>query len=67
MLLETSPSLGSKGRPILVDFGFASVHDFEKDFKSQQTWGTPEYLSPERARGDLHDERLADVWALGVR
>lgn len=25
-----------------------------------------EYLSPERARGSLHDERLSDLWAVGV-
>lgn len=27
---------------------------------------TREYLSPERSRGELHDERLSDIWALGV-
>ena len=26
----------------------------------------PEYLSPERAKGRDHDERLADIWSLGV-
>lgn len=25
-----------------------------------------EYLSPERSRADWHDERLSDMWALGV-
>lgn len=55
-----------RGRPILVDFGFATLHDAKTNFQSTQTWGTPEYLSPERSRGDRHDERLSDVWALGV-
>ncbi|KAE8208503.1 hypothetical protein CF327_g7083 [Tilletia walkeri] len=65
--------------PILADFGFAQLHDeasvaknFDKDgnlmprFCTKNSWGTPEYLSPERARGDLHDERLSDLWSLGV-
>lgn len=25
-----------------------------------------EYLSPERSKGEWHDERLSDIWALGV-
>jgi len=65
--------------PILADFGFAEIHDaasaqknYDKDgnlmprFCTKNSWGTPEYLSPERARGDLHDERLSDLWSLGV-
>lgn len=55
-----------RGRPMLVDFGFATLHDSTTNFMSSRTWGTPEYLSPERSRGDYHDERLSDVWALGV-
>ncbi|KAK0535224.1 hypothetical protein OC842_002390 [Tilletia horrida] len=65
--------------PILADFGFAQLHDeasvpknFDKDgnlmprYCTKNSWGTPEYLSPERARGDLHDERPSDLWSLGV-
>lgn len=33
---------------------------------STLAWGTPEYLSPERAASQFHDERLSDIWALGV-
>lgn len=60
--------LSDEDRPVLVDFGFAQMYDLSnKDrFLSSLSWGTPEYLSPERARGVLHDERLSDVWALGV-
>jgi serine/threonine protein kinase len=56
----------ARSEAILVDFGFARLHTPESRFLSSELWGTPEYLSPERARGDEHDERLADVWALGV-
>ncbi|KAI5452779.1 hypothetical protein NCC49_000525 [Naganishia albida] len=35
-------------------------------FQSEISWGTPEYLDPQRAKGLRHDERASDVWALGV-
>ncbi|KAI6098294.1 hypothetical protein EDD16DRAFT_1527318, partial [Pisolithus croceorrhizus] len=54
--------------PVLVDFGFAEKYDVQspKAFHSNLTYGTPEYLSPERARGMPHDTRKSDVWSLGV-
>ncbi|KAI0315826.1 hypothetical protein OF83DRAFT_1061408 [Amylostereum chailletii] len=54
--------------PVLVDFGFAEKYDTagSKAFHSNLTYGTPEYLSPERARGLPHDTRKSDVWSLGV-
>ncbi|KAH8925848.1 kinase-like protein [Atractiella rhizophila] len=64
--------LSEDDEPILVDFGFAQSYDLsgegarEKAFKSSLSWGTPEYLSPERCRGELHDEALSDIWSLGV-
>ncbi|GAA5883085.1 hypothetical protein JCM3774_000574 [Rhodotorula dairenensis] len=60
--------LSKDDRPILIDFGFARHHDVEHpaEFLSSLSWGTPEYLSPERAKGEVHDERLSDVFALGV-
>ncbi|CAO1625401.1 unnamed protein product [Parajaminaea phylloscopi] len=56
------------GQPVLVDFGFARCHAPNKgtNFLSTESWGTPEYLSPERMVGDVHDERLSDLWSLGV-
>ncbi|PWN24837.1 kinase-like protein, partial [Jaminaea rosea] len=56
------------GQPVLVDFGFARNHQpcYGTNFISNESWGTPEYLSPERSVGDAHDERLSDIWALGV-
>ncbi|GAC97191.1 likely protein kinase [Pseudozyma hubeiensis SY62] len=52
----------------LFDFGFAHRYDPPKKgaFMSQEVWGTPEYLSPERCRAMLHDERKSDMWALGI-
>ncbi|GHJ86503.1 hypothetical protein NliqN6_2905 [Naganishia liquefaciens] len=41
----------------------ASCHEL---FQSEISWGTPEYLDPQRAKGLRHDERASDVWALGV-
>lgn len=38
----------------------------QKPFHSNLSYGTPEYLSPERARGLPHDTRKSDVWSLGV-
>ncbi|KAN0135253.1 hypothetical protein V8E53_006818 [Lactarius tabidus] len=60
--------LSEKQVPVLVDFGFAEKYDLQstKAFCSNLTYGTPEYLSPERARGLAHDTRKADIWALGV-
>ena len=53
---------------MLVDFGFAQRYDPSSDsaFVSKLSYGTPEYLSPERAKACYHDERLADIWSLGV-
>ncbi|WOO83361.1 Serine/threonine-protein kinase BRSK1 [Vanrija pseudolonga] len=54
--------------PVIVDFGFAQQHkpSSRGAFLSTISWGTPEYLDPQRARGQPHDERQSDIWALGV-
>ncbi|KAF7299648.1 Protein kinase domain-containing protein [Mycena chlorophos] len=60
--------LSSKNIPVLVDFGFAEKYDKKSStaFHSNLSYGTPEYLSPERARGLPHDTRKSDVWSLGI-
>ncbi|EDR13823.1 uncharacterized protein LACBIDRAFT_177307, partial [Laccaria bicolor S238N-H82] len=60
--------ISHKNIPVLVDFGFAEKYELESDvaFHSNLSYGTPEYLSPERARGVPHDTRKSDVWSLGV-
>ncbi|KZP18621.1 hypothetical protein FIBSPDRAFT_933382 [Athelia psychrophila] len=54
--------------PVFVDFGFSEKYDLKssKAFHSNLKYGTPEYLSPERARGLPHDTRKSDMWSLGV-
>ncbi|KAI0357501.1 hypothetical protein OH77DRAFT_1588381 [Trametes cingulata] len=60
--------LSDEDVPVLVDFGFAERYDVDATdaFHSNLSYGTPEYLSPERARGLPHDTRKSDVWSLGV-
>ncbi|KAF9468652.1 kinase-like domain-containing protein [Collybia nuda] len=60
--------LSPKNVPVLVDFGFAEKYDVTSTtaFHSNLSYGTPEYLSPERARGLPHDTRKSDIWSLGI-
>jgi serine/threonine-protein kinase GIN4 len=64
--------LSSTGIPTFVDFGFSERYDLDSPtssspaFRSSLAYGTPEYLSPERARGLTHDPRKSDIWSLGV-
>ncbi|KAG5653104.1 hypothetical protein H0H81_002251 [Sphagnurus paluster] len=68
MLRPANILLSHKNIPVLVDFGFAEKYDLKSTtaFHSNLSYGTPEYLSPERARGLPHDTRKSDIWSLGV-
>ncbi len=60
--------LDEKGRPRLMDFDFAKRHDAGAPDTAPVTGhilGTPEYMSPEAARGDPVEFR-SDVYSLGV-
>ncbi len=55
--------------PKVVDFGVAKVHVLQHTPKltiEGRVVGSPEYLSPEQARGQEDIDARADIWALGV-
>jgi tetratricopeptide (TPR) repeat protein/predicted Ser/Thr protein kinase len=57
------------GRPVLIDFGLARdpLADLERLTRTGQMLGTPSYMSPEQANGEVH--RIGpktDVYGLGA-
>lgn len=50
----------------LGDIGFAKRAGAETTKLSEELWGTPDYLSPEKISGDKSLASSADVYALGV-
>jgi serine/threonine protein kinase len=59
----------SEGKPKLLDFGIAKSLDATQSgvTLSGEIAGTPAYMSPEQARGDIDRIGTAsDVWSLGV-
>ncbi|MBE7499864.1 MAG: protein kinase [Verrucomicrobiales bacterium] len=56
------------GQPFVTDFGLAKFIEPGTDLTSAQVFlGTPDYSSPEQARGQTGDLTTAtDVWGLGV-
>ncbi|MDJ0521638.1 MAG: serine/threonine-protein kinase [Planctomycetota bacterium] len=60
--------LDEAGRPLLTDFGLARLGEADATLTRQgQLLGTPAYMSPEQARGDVDAiDRRSDVYSLGV-
>jgi serine/threonine-protein kinase len=60
--------LSASGLPKITDFGLAKrLEGDSSQTKSGALLGTPSYMSPEQARGDVHViGPLADVYALGA-
>jgi predicted Ser/Thr protein kinase len=60
--------LGEGGRVLLTDFGVARhlAADHTVVTVAGFAVGTPAYMSPEQARGDLELDRRSDVYSLGV-
>jgi predicted Ser/Thr protein kinase len=57
----------SDGEPVLVDFGLARAMDDERMTADGALLGTPRYMAPEQARGEIDSvDARADVYALGV-
>src|SRR5207244_11468198 len=56
------------GFPKITDFGLAKMLESDSSqTRSGTLMGTPSYMAPEQARGDIHEVGpLADVYALGV-
>ncbi len=57
--------LDAEGRPVLTDFGIAKVGEGTGLTATGMSIGTPEYMSPEQAKGNIIDGR-SDIYSLGV-
>ncbi|MCX6564167.1 MAG: protein kinase [Candidatus Aminicenantes bacterium] len=53
------------GKVYVMDFGLARSLAVHETPASKKVYGTPQYFSPEQARGEEADER-SDIYALGV-
>ncbi len=72
MVVDTGASEAERDHVKLLDFGIAKLlGDVELEVGGQQltqigvAFGTPEYMSPEQAQGEIVDAR-ADLYALGI-
>jgi branched-chain amino acid transport system substrate-binding protein len=57
--------VGPAGQVTLTDFGIARAAEETRLTTTGTVVGTPEYMSPEQARGE-HVDRLTDLYSLGV-
>src|SRR5439155_2558092 len=53
------------GRVVVMDFGIAHSKDLPGATMTGALMGTPEYMSPEQAKGEKTDVR-ADIFAVGI-
>jgi serine/threonine protein kinase/cytochrome c-type biogenesis protein CcmH/NrfG len=57
--------VSDRGQVKITDFGLAKMPGGPEISKSTIAVGTPSYMSPEQARGEVVDHRT-DIWSLGV-
>jgi serine/threonine protein kinase len=53
------------GSPVLTDFGIAAMQDVTSLTMSGSVVGSPEYIAPERLRGE-EGNPASDLWSLGM-
>ena len=59
--------LDATGRPMLADFGVATVSTSEHSrSEAAKGFGSPHYMSPEQAMGEQNVDGRSDLYALGV-
>ncbi|MCZ7645433.1 MAG: protein kinase [Planctomycetota bacterium] len=59
--------LGNGGEVKVTDLGLAkSIEDDQRLTKTGVALGTPNYISPEQARGDKNVDRRSDIYSLGA-
>ncbi len=59
--------LSKEGDPLVADFGLSFKLNDRPAYPTHTVAGSPPYMSPEQARGDLSSvDRRTDIWSLGV-
>ncbi len=59
--------LNTNNKPYLTDFGLARIMQAgESTMSAEMMLGTPQYISPEQAKGDTDLDARTDVYSLGV-